>query len=260
MSATENVKTELKPASQRLKGKRIIVTGSSRGIGAGIASWLAREGASVVITYSTNEASALAVAKSLPGSGHVCLPLNVSAEASVDSFFAKVLESGPIDGLVNNAGITRDQLILRMKADDFDAVIGTNLRGVFLCSRAAIKAMFKARTAGAIVSITSVIGEMGNAGQSNYAASKAGVEGLTKSLAKEVASRGIRLNCVAPGFIVTDMTDAMTEDQKTKIQSGIPLGTLGETEDIAAATAFLLSDEARYITGHTLSVNGGLYI
>lgn len=250
----------LKPTARRLEGKRLIVTGSSRGIGAGIAMWLAQEGASVVITYSSNEAAALAVTKSLPGSGHVCLPLNVSDEASVDAFFTKVLEGGPVHGLVNNAGITRDQLILRMKTDDFDAVINTNLRGTFLCSRAAVKAMFKAKTPGSVVNITSVIGEMGNAGQSNYAASKAGVEGLTKSLAKEVASRGIRLNCVAPGFIVTEMTAALNDEQKAKIQSGIPLGTLGETEDIAAAVAFLLSDEARYITGHTLSVNGGLYI
>ncbi len=250
----------LKPTGQRLTGKRIAVTGSSRGIGAGIALWLAKEGATVVITYSSNEASALAVAKSLPGQGHICLPLNVSDEASVDAFFAKVLEGGPLAGFVNNAGITRDQLILRMKTEDFDAVINTNLRGTFLCARGAVKAMFKSKTAGSIVNITSVIGEMGNAGQSNYAASKAGVEGLTKSLAKEVASRGIRLNCVAPGFIVTEMTAALNDEQKLKIQSGIPLGTLGETEDIAAAVAFLLSNEARYITGHTLSVNGGLYI
>ncbi len=251
---------KLQPSSKRLTGKRIVVTGSSRGIGAGIAAWLAQEGAALVLTYSSNEAAAAQVAKSLPGSGHACLALNVSDEASVEAFFSKVLETGAIDGLVNNAGITRDQLILRMKTDDFDAVIGTNLRGTFLCSRAAIKAMFKAKIAGSIVNITSVSGEMGNAGQSNYSASKAGVEGMTKALAKEVASRGIRLNCVSPGFIVTEMTDALNEDQKAKIQSGIPLGSLGETEDIAAAVAYLLSDEARYITGHTLSVNGGLYI
>lgn len=253
-------KSQLMPSSKRLQGKRIVVTGSSRGIGAGIASWIAAEGASVVVTYSSNEASAQAVAKSLPGSGHMCLPLNVADEASVDAFFTKVLEAGGIDGFVNNAGITRDQLILRMKTEDFDSVVGTNLRGTFLCSRSAVKAMMKAKIKGAIVNITSVVGEMGNAGQSNYAASKAGVEGLTKSLAKEVASRGIRLNCIAPGFIVTEMTGALTDDQKSKIQEDIPLGTLGEAEDIAAAVAFLLSDEARYITGHTLSVNGGLYI
>lgn len=251
---------KLAPSGKRLSGKRIIVTGSSRGIGAGIATWLAAEGAAVVLTYSSNEAAAEKVAKSLAGSGHSCLPLNVADEASVDSFFAKVLEGGAINGLVNNAGITRDQLILRMKTEDFDSVIGTNLRGTFLCTRAAIKAMFKSKTAGSIVNITSVSGEMGNPGQSNYAASKAGVEGMTKALAKEVASRAIRVNCVAPGFIVTEMTDVLNEDQKAKITGGIPLGTLGETEDIAAAVSYLLSDEARYITGHTLSVNGGLYI
>lgn len=253
-------KSTLKATSKRLQGKRIVVTGSSRGIGAGIAAWIASEGASVIVTYSSNEASAQAVIAALPGAGHMCLSLNVSDETSVDGFFSKVLESGPIDGFVNNAGITRDQLILRMKTDDFDAVIGTNLRGTFLCSRSAVKAMMKAKIKGSIVNITSVVGEMGNAGQSNYAASKAGVEGLTKSLAKEVASRGIRLNCIAPGFIVTEMTGALTPEQKIKIQEDIPLGTLGEAEDIAAAVAFLLSDEARYITGHTLSVNGGLYI
>lgn len=250
----------LQPTGQRLKGKRIVVTGSSRGIGAGIAKWLASEGAAVVVTYSSNEAAAKQVVSGLPGSGHLCLPLNVADEASVDAFFSQVLDGGALHGFVNNAGITRDQLILRMKTDDFDAVMATNLRGTFLCTRAAVKAMFKSKTAGSIVSITSVIGEMGNAGQANYAASKAGVEGMTKSLAKEVASRGIRLNCVAPGFIVTEMTAALNEDQKAKIQQEIPLGTLGEAEDIAAATAYLLSDEARYITGHTLSVNGGLYI
>jgi 3-oxoacyl-[acyl-carrier protein] reductase len=251
---------KLKPSGRRLEGKRIVVTGSSRGIGAGIASWLAQEGATLVLTYSSNEAAASAVAQALPGTGHKSLSLNVADEASVDAFFTKALEAGPINGLVNNAGITRDQLILRMKTDDFDAVVGTNLRGTFLCTRAAIKAMFKAKITGSIVNITSVSGEMGNAGQSNYSASKAGVEGMTKALAKEVASRGIRLNCVSPGFIVTEMTDALSDDQKAKIQSGISLGSLGETEDIAAAVAYLLSDEARYITGHTLSVNGGLYI
>lgn len=250
----------LAPTAMRLVGKRIVVTGSSRGIGAGIASWLAAEGAKVVVTFSSNEAAAQAVVMALAGTGHLCLPLNVADEASVDAFFAKVAELGPLHGLVNNAGIEKDQLILRMKSEEFDAVIGTNLRGSFLCARTAIKMMFKAKVAGAIVNITSVIGEMGNPGQSNYAASKAGVEAMSKSLAKEVASRGIRLNCVAPGFIATDMTKKMTDDQKAKILSGVPLGAMGTTEDIAAATAFLLSDEARYITGHTLSVNGGLYI
>lgn len=251
---------KLEPSAKRLVGRRIVVTGSSRGIGAGIANWLAAEGAQVVVTYSSSEAAAQDVIKLMPGLGHLCLPLNVSDESSVEAFFSKVQETGGIHGLVNNAGIEKDQLILRMKSDEFDAVIGTNLRGTFLCLRAAIKMMFKTRVPGSIVNITSVIGEMGNAGQSNYAASKAGVEGMTKSLAKEVASRAIRLNCVAPGFVDTDMTRKMSDDQRAKILSGVPLGHMATTEDIAAATAFLLSDEARYITGQTLSVNGGLYI
>jgi 3-oxoacyl-[acyl-carrier protein] reductase len=248
------------PTGQRLVGRRIVVTGSSRGIGAGIATWLAAEGAHIIVTYSSNEASAQEVVKSLQGSNHLCLPLNVADESSVDTFFAKVHETGGLQGLVNNAGIEKDQLILRMKTDEFDAVIGTNLRGTFLCTRAAIKIMFKAKTPGAIVNVTSVIGEMGNPGQSNYAASKAGVEGMTKSLAKEVASRAIRLNCVAPGFVDTDMTKKMSEEQKSRILAGVPLGHMAVAEDIAASVAFLLSDEARYITGQTLSVNGGLYI
>lgn len=246
--------------SKRLENHRIVVTGSSRGIGAGIAQWLAEEGAKVVVTYSNSESSAQGVMAKLKGDGHSCLQLNVADESSVEAFFSKLGETGGLTGLVNNAGITKDQLILRMKTEDFDSVIATNLKGAFLCTRAAIKMMMKAKVAGSVVNVTSVSGEMGNPGQANYSASKAGVEGMTKALAKEVASRGIRLNCVAPGFIVTEMTDALTEDQKSKIQAGIPLGTLGATEDIAAATAFLLSDDARYITGHTLSVNGGLYM
>ncbi|MBK7892629.1 MAG: 3-oxoacyl-[acyl-carrier-protein] reductase [Bdellovibrionales bacterium] len=250
----------LVPRAKRLEGGRILVTGSSRGIGAGIAIWLAAEGAKIVVTYSSNEEAAQKVVAELPGSGHICLPLNVADEGSVEALFAKIGETGGLTGLVNNAGITRDQLLLRMKADDFDSVIATNLRGTFLCSRAATKMMFKAKTPGSIVNITSVSGEMGNPGQANYSASKAGVEGFTKALAKEVAVRGIRANCIAPGFIATEMTGVLTDDQKTKIQSSIPMGTVGETEDIAAAAAFLLSDEARYITGHTLSVNGGMYM
>lgn len=247
-------------ASNRLDGQRIVVTGSSRGIGAEIARRLAVEGARVVVTYAGNAQKAQAVAEELSGDGHISLPLDIANEQSVESFFSEVAATGGLTGLVNNAGLTRDQLILRMKTEDFDQVIGTNLRGAFLCTRAAIKMMFKQKTKGSIVSITSVIGEMGNAGQSNYAASKAGVEGMMKSLAKEVASRGIRLNCIAPGFIQTDMTAALTSEQKERISSGIPLGYLGEPKDVAAAAAFLLSDDARYITGHTLSVNGGLYI
>jgi 3-oxoacyl-[acyl-carrier protein] reductase len=245
---------------QRLSGKKVLVTGSSRGIGAGIAHRLASEGARVAVTYSSNPESADKVLASLPGDGHIKLHLNVSDEASVQAAFDEISKTfGGLDGLVNNAGITRDQLILRMKTEDFQAVIDTNLKGVFLCTRAAVKMMIKART-GSIVNITSVIGEMGNAGQCNYAASKAGVEGFSRSVAQEVASRGIRINCIAPGYIVTDMTGVLNDQQKQAILDKIPLGVLGEVADIAAPTAFLLSPEAKYITGHTLSVNGGMYM
>lgn len=246
--------------SQRFAGQTAIVTGSSRGIGAGIAHRLASEGAKVVVTYSSSPEHAAKVVESLPGNGHLCLQLNVGDEASVEKVFAEIVEKlGKVDFLVNNAGITKDQLLLRMKADDFDRVIETNLRGVFLCTRAAAKLMLKAKS-GAIVNITSVIGEKGNAGQANYAASKGGVESFTKSVALELGSRQIRVNCVAPGFIVTEMTDALNDQQKEAILSQVPLKTLGSVDDIASAVSFLLSPEARYITGHTLSVNGGLYM
>ncbi len=245
---------------KRFAGKYILVTGSSRGIGAAIAHHLASEGARVAITYSGGQAAAERVLAALPGTGHIALQLNVTDEASVASVFETIAKDfGQLDGLVNNAGITKDQILLRMKTEDFQSVIDTNLKGTFLCTRSAVKIMIKARK-GSIVNITSVIGEMGNAGQSNYAASKAGVEGFSKSIAQEVASRGIRVNCVAPGFIVTEMTDALTDQQKESILSKVPLKTLGDTDDVAKATSFLLSDESKYITGQTLSVNGGLYI
>lgn len=248
------------PVARRFEGKAVMVTGSSRGIGAAIARRLAAEGARVAVTYSSKPEAAEQVVKSLPGEGHLCLKLNVEDEASVQAAFDEVLKTfGKIDGLVNNAGITRDQLIMRMKTEDFDAVINTNLKGTFFCTRAAVKTMMRART-GSIVNITSVIGEMGNAGQSNYAASKAGIEGFSKSIAKEVGSRGVRVNCVAPGFIVTEMTDVLSDQQKEAILEKVPLNQLGDVEDVAAAVAFLLSDESKYITGHTLSVNGGLYM
>lgn len=247
-------------SAKRFEGKNILVTGSSRGIGAAIAQHLASEGARVAVTYSSGAEAAQKVVEAMPGTGHLCLKLNVSDESSVTAAFDEIsAKFGQLDGLVNNAGITKDQLLLRMKTEDFQAVIDTNLKGVFLCTRAAVKMMLKART-GSIVNITSVIGEMGNAGQSNYAASKAGIEGFAKSVAQEVASRGIRVNCVAPGFIITEMTDVLTDQQKSAILSKVPLNQLGGVEDIANATAFLLSSDAKYITGHTLSVNGGLYM
>ncbi|RYZ75253.1 MAG: 3-oxoacyl-[acyl-carrier-protein] reductase [Proteobacteria bacterium] len=246
--------------AKRFAGKKILVTGSSRGIGAGIAKRLAAEGATLAITYASNPAGAETVRASLPGEGHLILQLNIADEASVEAAFKEISEKwGNLDGLVNNAGITKDTLLLRMKTDDFQSVIDTNLKGAFLCTRAAVKMMLKART-GSIVNITSVIGEMGNAGQANYAASKAGVVGFSKSIAQEVASRSIRVNCVAPGFIVTDMTDALNDKAKEAILAKVPLNTLGDVDDVANAAAFLLSNESKYITGHVLSVNGGMYM
>lgn len=246
--------------SSRFAGQVALITGSSRGIGAGIARYLATEGARVVVTYSSNPEAARNVTASLPGSGHICLPLQVGDEASVESAFTEIMTTcGRLDFLVNNAGITKDQLLLRMKAEDFDKVIETNLRGVFLCTRAAAKVMLKAKS-GAIVNITSVIGQTGNPGQANYAASKGGVEAFTKSVAQELASRQIRVNCIAPGFIATEMTDVLSDQQKQAILDRVPLKSMGDVNDIAAAVSFLLSSDSKYITGHTLSVNGGLYM
>jgi 3-oxoacyl-[acyl-carrier protein] reductase len=244
----------------RLKGKRIIVTGGSRGIGADIVRLCASEGARIAFSYSTRKESAEALLKEIPGEGHLVEALNISDESSVEAFFEKAIGAfGGLDGLVNNAGITQDQLILRMKADDFDKVVQTNLRGAFLCTKASIKPMMKARL-GSIVNITSVIGQTGNAGQANYAASKAGIEGLSKSIALELSSRNVRSNCVAPGFIESEMTGALNDQQKAVIMDKIPMGRIGKGSDVAQACVFLLSDESNYITGHTLNVNGGLYM
>ncbi len=244
----------------RLMGYKIMVTGASRGIGAGIARKCAEEGARVVLTYSSKPELAEKVLGDLPGAGHMILQMDVRDPDSVKQGFEKALkELGGLDGLVNNAGITADQLLLRMKPEDFDSVVQTNLRGTFLCTKEAVRPMMKARK-GAIVNITSVIGQMGQAGQANYAASKAGIEAFSKSVAQELASRNIRSNCVAPGFIETDMTAALSGDQREGIIKNIPLGCIGTAEDVANAVCFLLSDESRYVTGHTLSVNGGLYM
>lgn len=243
-----------------LAGKTVLVTGSSRGIGAEIARNLASQGMRVAVTYSRSEDKAKQVYESLSGEGHLLLSLNVSDESSIKEAFSVIEnEFGGLFGLVNNAGITRDQLLMRMKEEDFDSVIQTNLRGTFLCSKLAVKPMMKARS-GSIVNITSVIGQMGQAGQANYAASKAGVEAFSKSLAQEVGSRGIRVNCVAPGFITTDMTDELSEDQKKAIMGHIPMKSLGEPIDVAHTVAFLLRDESKYITGQTIGVNGGMYM
>jgi len=248
------------PQQTVLSGKKILVTGGSRGIGASIVRTLAQKGARVFFTYSTQSGAAESVLKELPGEGHGILAMNLNDEASVEAAVQdSIAKMGGLDGLVNNAGITKDTLILRMKSEDFDQVINTNLRGTFLATRTAVKSMIRART-GSIVNITSVIGQMGNAGQSNYAASKAGIEAFSKSIAREVASRSVRVNCIAPGFISTEMTDVLTDEQKANILSRIPLERIAGPEEVAYSVAFLLSDESKYITGQTLSVNGGMWM
>lgn len=243
-----------------LQGKRIVVTGGSRGIGAAIVKLLSEEGAQVAFTYSSREEAAQQVAHSLTGEGHFYIKMDIASEESVNEAVEHILEKWPVvDGVVNNAGITKDQLLLRMKAEDFDSVINTNLRGTFLVTKAFTKPMMKARK-GSIVNITSIIGETGNAGQANYAASKAGTIAFAKSVALELASRQIRVNNVAPGFIATEMTDVLSEDIKTKLIDRVPLQKIGDGVDVAQAVRFLLSDESKYITGHTLDVNGGMHM
>jgi 3-oxoacyl-[acyl-carrier protein] reductase len=246
--------------SNSLQGKKIVVTGGSRGIGASIVKLLALEGAQVAFTYSSREESAQKVAHELAGSGHFYVKMDIANEASVNEAVEHILEKWPdVDGIVNNAGITKDQLLIRMKSEDFDTVINTNLRGTFLVTKAFMKVMMKSRK-GSVVNITSIIGETGNAGQANYAASKAGTIAFAKSVALELASRNIRVNNVAPGFIATEMTEILTEDVKSKMMERIPLQKIGEGTDVAQAVRFLLSDESKYITGHTLDVNGGLHM
>lgn len=243
----------------RLKGKKIIVTGGSRGIGANIVKTLADEGAQVAFSYTSRPEAAEKVLESLKnGEGHFHFPMDVKNETSVQTAIKEAIEKlGGLTGLVNNAGITRDQLLLRMKTEDFDDVISTNLRGTFLCTKTAMKTLMRAGGS-SVVNITSVIGLMGNPGQANYAASKAGIIAFSKSIAQELASRKVRVNCIAPGFIQTDMTDQLEENQKKQIENNIPWGKVGTPEDIAQATTFLISDESQYITGQTLNINGGL--
>lgn len=246
---------------ESLAGKNIVVTGASRGIGAGIARYLAERGARVAISYASQQHAAEQLLAQLPGNGHFLSSLDIREEDSISAYFDAALEqfAGKIDGLVNNAGITKDQLLLRMKTSDFDQVIQTNLRGSFLCSKQVLKPMMK-HGGGSIVFVSSVIAQMGNAGQANYAASKAGMEGFCRSLAVEMASRNIRANCIAPGYIHTEMTEILDDKQKEKILNNVPMARMGSVDDIAAATAFLLSDASSYITGQCLAINGGLYM
>ena len=241
-------------------GQVALVTGASRGIGRAIALALAAQGMKVIGT-ATTDAGAVAIGEALaayPGCSGRCLNVNdgPGIDAAVDAI---VKEHGGLQVLVNNAGITRDTLSMRMKDDDWDAVIDTNLKAVFRVSRAVIRPMMKQRY-GRIVNITSVVGASGNAGQVNYAAAKAGVAGMTRSLARELGSRGITVNCVAPGFIDTDMTKALTDAQTGALMAQIPLGRLGQASDIAHAVAFLTSPNAGYITGTELHVNGGMFM
>jgi 3-oxoacyl-[acyl-carrier protein] reductase len=234
-----------------------LVTGASRGIGRAIAATLSAQGLQVIGT-ATTEAGAAAIANALPGvQGRV---LNVTDGAAVEALVdAIVKEHGGLHVLVNNAGITRDMLAMRLKDDDWDAVIDTNLKAVFRLSRAVMRTMMKQRW-GRIVNITSVVGAAGNPGQANYAAAKAGVAGMTRALARELGSRAITVNCVAPGFIATDMTDGLAEAQKAALLASIPLGRLGTPDEVAHAVAFLCSPLAGYITGAELHVNGGMYM
>ena len=243
----------------QLDGKIALVTGASRGIGKAIATQLAEQGATVIGT-ATSENGAQAISDYLSEFGGKGFALNVTDKESVDSTIKAINEAhGGVDILVNNAGITRDNLLMRMKDDEWQDIIDTNLTSIFTLSKAVLRGMMKKRF-GRIVNIGSVVGSAGNAGQANYAAAKAGVIGFSKSMAREVASRGITINVVAPGFIDTDMTKALTDDQKEAIFKDIPANRLGEPDEIAATVAFLVSDGAAYITGETIHVNGGMYM
>jgi 3-oxoacyl-[acyl-carrier protein] reductase len=245
----------------RLEGRVALVTGASRGIGRGIALALSRAGANVIGT-STSEAGADGVGAALTAEGGTGagVVLDVNAAADIEATLSAIQKThGEISILVNNAGITRDNLLVRMKEDEWDDIMSTNLKSVYRLSKAMLRGMMRARY-GRIINITSVIGAMGNAGQTNYAAAKAGVAGFTKSLAREVGSRNITVNCVAPGFIDTDMTRAMNGTQRTALLGQIPLGRLGVVDDVANAVLFLASDAASYITGCTLHVNGGMHM
>lgn len=243
-----------------LQGKNVLVTGASRGIGKAIALELAKQGANVAVNYAGSEDRAQAVVEEIEQLGVKAFKVqaNVANAANVKEMIKEVNNQfGNIDILVNNAGITKDNLLMRMKEEEFDQVIDTNLKGAFLCMKAVSRQMMKQR-AGKIINVASIVGVSGNPGQANYVAAKAGVIGLTKSIAQELASRNILVNAVAPGFIATDMTDALTEEQRESILSVIPLAKLGTPEDVAKVVRFLASDDANYITGQTIHIDGGM--
>lgn len=245
-----------------LTGKIALVTGASRGIGRAIALHLAESGADVVVNYAGSEGAAEEVVKEITALGRRSMKIkaDVKDSAQVEEMVKQVVEEfGRLDILVNNAGITRDNLIMRMKEDEFDEVIATNLKGVFNCLKAVTRPMMKQRS-GRIINISSVVGSLGNPGQVNYAAAKAGVIGMTKTAAKELASRGITVNAIAPGFIVTDMTDQLQGETRDQLLRQIPLARLGQPEEIAKAVRFLASDDAAYMTGETLHIDGGMYM
>lgn len=244
---------------QGLEGKVAVVTGGSRGIGSAICEGLAAAGAKVVVNYARSADKAEALAAKI-GAGAIAKGFDVSSEEAVTTAFKEIAEElGSLDVLVNNAGIAIDGLLLRTKSEDWQNTISTNLSSCFFCSKAAAKTMMKARW-GRIINVSSVVGEMGNAGQVAYAASKSGIFGLTKSLSKELGSRGVTVNAITPGYIKTDMTDAMSEENREQLQSQIPLNRLGNPEDVANLVSFLASDLSSYITGQIIGINGGLYM
>ena len=244
----------------QLKGKTAVVTGGSRGIGRSIALQLAAKGANVVVNYTASYESALAVVKEIEAMGvsGMAVKADVSKGEEVENLVNEVLNKfGSIDILVNNAGITRDNLIIRMTEQEFDEVINTNLKGAFICTKAVSRVMIKQKS-GKIINVSSVVGIIGNAGQSNYAAAKAGLIGFTKSMAKELAKRGINVNAVAPGFIQTDMTSKLPEKVKEEFTNNIPLMRIGKPEDVAKAVLFLSSEYSDYITGQVINIDGGM--
>ena len=243
-----------------LAGKNALVTGASRGIGRAIALELAQHGANVAVNYAGSEEKAQSVVNDIEKLGRTSFKVqaDVANESDVKTMVKQTIDTfGSLDILINNAGITSDNLLMRMKEEEFDQVINTNLKGVFLCMKAVTRSMMRQRS-GKIVNVASIVGVSGNPGQANYVAAKAGVIGMTKSIAQELASRNIHVNAVAPGFISTDMTDALSDEQREQMLSMIPLARLGEPEDVAKVVRFLASDDASYLTGQTIHVDGGM--